>query len=124
MPDQRQRRRIITDWGCIRLGIELEFISQITIPLHSPEGYPYAFVIQELNKDSQGLRFKFNDGKGLELFNYERAWILTPEETLNPDPTLSLPGSMFLRIPERGGEQKQECFWSRVDWLGLILPQA
>src|SRR5438876_11478152 len=94
MSDKKQYC-IIAGWEHIRLGVELEFISRIPVPRGSPKDYPYTFVTQVLNRDTSDMRFKFNDGKGSERFDYERAWTLTPEGTVELDPTLELPGSTF-----------------------------
>lgn len=88
-------------WDHIRLGVELEFISQVPVSASDPEDYEFTFVTQALNKDSRDIRFKFNDGKGHERFDYERAWTLTAEGTVDPDPTLYRPGSKSRFLSKR-----------------------
>jgi hypothetical protein len=93
--EERQEYNIVAGWKYIRWGFELEFVSQVPVPPGSPNDYPYTFVTQMLNERTSELRFRFNDGKTTEEFDYARAWTLTPDKTVKPDPTRDLPDSMF-----------------------------
>jgi hypothetical protein len=93
--EERQEYNIVAGWKYIQWGFELEFISQVPVTPGSPNDYPYTFVTQVLNERTSELRFRFNDGKTTEEFDYARAWTLTPDKTVKPDPTRDLPDSMF-----------------------------
>ncbi|KAH0534048.1 hypothetical protein FGG08_007345 [Glutinoglossum americanum] len=93
--EERQDYNIVAGWKYVRWGFELEFISQVPVPPDSSGDYPYTFVTQALNEGTSELRFKFNDGKTTERFDYARAWTLTPDETVKPDPTSDLPDKVM-----------------------------
>ena len=97
---------LLADGFHVSCGVELEFMSRIPKPKGSTGHYPYEFVTRSLNKGSPDLRFKFNDLSGTEKFDYEKAWTITLDETLGPDPSdppavSGQSNSMFLRIPNR-----------------------